>query len=119
MAAAVRLAGVRQWLEAKWLVRLGKPAMDVVIQIVPLSGTLVASVASGRNLCATLSERRFDPGEDEDPVAAGRRALVAVGLSIAPASLICERDLDCGELTVAAIGLKPPPENGVDPCWPL
>lgn len=112
-----RMAGVDQRFRPGWAVRLVRPTAAVVCEVWPLTVALGRALGRRRRVGATLARRAFDPGESDGALGRGRRALVTIAISMSPASLVLERDVDCRELTIASVGVAEP--GTADRRWPL
>ena len=116
--ATMRIAGMNQHLRFAWGARLLRPLIEVVSQLWPLTMALVGALRQRRRVVASLDRRTFDPGESERAEDRGRRALVTLAISISPATLVLERDVDRRELTIARVGIAataPAPDDR----WPI
>ncbi|RYY15850.1 MAG: hypothetical protein EON55_05540 [Alphaproteobacteria bacterium] len=114
---ASRLAGINQDFRPAWAARFFKPAVGIVRETWPLTMALAAALRRRRRITAAITRRTFDPGESGSALDQGRRALVTVAISLSPASLVLERDVDCRTLTIASIAVSEPAI--VDRRWPL
>lgn len=114
---ASRLAGINQHFRSNWAARFFRPTVDIVREIWPLTVALATALRRRRRIAATITRRAFDPGESSIALDQGRRALVTVAISLSPASLVLERDVDCRSLTIASVAVSEP--GTVDQRWPL
>ena len=117
--ALMRFADMQEVVEARWLPRLARPLLDMAIEIVPLAWTLLTAVSRRERLTALTETRSFDPGRAENPRDRGRRALVTIAISLAPARLVIDSDVDAREIRTCRIGVKERPPVPDDPRWPL
>lgn len=114
---ASRLAGIDQGFRPAWAVRFFQPIIGIVREMWPLTVALAKALRRRRRIAATITRRAFDPGESIIALDQGRRALVTVAISLSPASLVLERDVDCRSLTVASVAVSEPAI--ADQRWPL
>ena len=117
--AVMRLADMQEIVEARWLTRLARPLLDVVIEVVPLTAALCVALARRERLAAATETRDFEPGSAEDPRDRGRRALVTIAISLAPARLVIDSDVDAREIRTCRIGVKAMAKVPEDRRWPL
>lgn len=117
--ALMRLADMQEIVEARWLFRLGRPFLDMAIEVVPLAWALLKALARRERLAAETETRSFDPGKAENPRDRGRRGLVAIAISLAPARLVIDSDVDAREIRTCRIGVREQPSIPKDPRWPL
>lgn len=114
---ASRLAGIDQHFRFAWTIRFFQPTVGIVREMWPLTVALAKALRRRRRIAATITRRAFDPGEGSSALDQGRRALVTVAISLSPASLVLERDVDCRDLTVASVAVSEPAM--ADQRWPL
>ena len=117
--ALMQLADMQEIVEGRWLVRLARPILDMAVEVVPLTRTLFVALFRRRRLTAETETRRFDPGAADNPRDRGRRALVTIAISLAPARLVIDSDVDAREIRTCRIGVKAQPPVPDDLRWPL
>lgn len=114
---ASRMAGINQHFRLGWITRFIRPTFGIVFEMWPLTVALATSLCRRRRIVADINRRSFEPGESDSALDRGRRALVTVAISLSPASLVLERDVDCRELTIASVAVGEPATP--DRRWPL
>ena len=117
--ALMRLADMQEVVEGRWLIRLGRPLSDMAFEVVPLTWTLLGTLYRRERLVAETETRSFDPGKAENRRDRGRRGLVTIAISLAPARLVINSDVDAREIRTCRIGVKAQPSVPRDLRWPL
>ena len=117
--ALMRLADMQEVVEGRWLIRLARPFLDMAIEVVPLTWALLTALSRRERLVAATETRSFDPGKAENPRDRGRRGLVTIAISLAPARLVIDSDVDAREIRTCRIGVREQPPVPKDLRWPL
>lgn len=114
-----RLADMEERVRIGWLLKLSRSAANVVLEVWPMTRSLFSALLRGDKLRSRDEAWPFDPGGSEDPDDRGRRALVTLGISLAPARLVVNEDVDDGRLDIASIAVAPKDPDRIDRRWPL
>ncbi len=115
---AARAAALEFQPRLRWLVRLGRPFLQMLLDCCLVLGALWPRLVQGKNVEGVFSTIPFDPGGD-DPQQAARRALITVGITLAPNTYVIGMDRQQGLILVhQLIPTRQPPGNG-NREWPL
>jgi hypothetical protein len=113
-----RAGELRFQVRAPWLARLGRLPWRVLADSGLVLAALWRQLIVRRPVRGSFRTIPFDPG-GQDPASAGRRALVIMGMSLAPNSYVVGMDRERGLLLVHQLVSSPQPPGRGDRELPL